>query len=95
MTGGKNIVLEYGNGQNIVFDCRFKTQEGWIAGIEVLPCTGKVSRLSSNGVAKQSKQKDVNELHRELGHPVEDVTRGTGKHIRLTITGTFTPCEDC
>ena len=30
-----------------------------------------------------------------MGHPGEDVTRATGKHIGLKITGTFTPCKDC
>ena len=90
-----NIVLEYEDKQNIVFDCRCKTRDGWIAGIEVLPCSGEVAKLSSDGVVKHSKRKNVNEFHRELGHPGEDVTRATGKHMGLTITGNFTPCEDC
>ena len=54
-----------------------------------------MAKLSSDGVVKHSKQKDVNEFYRELGHPGEDVTRATGKHMGLTITGTFTPYEDC
>ena len=54
-----------------------------------------MAKLSSDGVAKHSKQKDVNELHRELGHPEEDVRRATGKHMGLKIMGTFTPCKDC
>ena len=37
----KNIVLEYKNGQNIIFDRRCETREGWIAGIEVLHAQGK------------------------------------------------------
>ena len=60
-----NIVLEYEDGKNIVFDCRCKTRDGWIAEIEVLPCTGEVAKLSSDGVAKHSKRKDVNEFHQE------------------------------
>ena len=50
-----NIVLEYKGGQNIVFDCRCKTRDGWIAGIQVLPCSGEVAKLSSDGVVKHSK----------------------------------------
>ena len=54
-----------------------------------------MATLSSDGVSKHSKRKDVNELHRELGQPGEDVTRATGKHMDLKITGTFTPCKGC
>ena len=91
--GRKNIVLKYEDGENIVFDWRCKTQCRWIARIEVLLYTGEVTKLSSNGIAKHSKWKDVNKLHRELGHPGEDVTRATGKHMDLKIT--FTSCKDC
>ena len=58
--GRKNIVLEYEDGQNIIFDSRCKTRDGRIAGIEVLSCTGEVAKLSSDGVAKHSKRMDVN-----------------------------------
>ena len=44
---------------------------------------------------KLSKWKDVNKFNQELGHTGEDVTRATGKHMGLTITGTFDPCKDC
>ena len=44
----KNILLEYEDRQNIIFDCRCKTQDGWISGIEVLPCTEEVAKLSSD-----------------------------------------------
>ena len=57
------------------------------------PETG--GKLSSDGSAKLSKWKDVNVLHQELGHPGEDMTRATGKHMGLTLMGTFAPCEDC
>ena len=90
-----NIVLQYDDGQDIAFDRRCKTRDGWIAGAEVLPCKGEVAKLSSDGSVKHSKRKDVNVLHRELGHPGEDMTRATGKHMGFTLTGTFAPCEDC
>ena len=91
----KNIVLKYEDDENIVFNWCCKTQDGWIEGIKVLPCTSDVAKLSRDSVAKHSKWKDVNELHRELGHPGEDTTRAKGKHMNLKVTCNFSPCEDC
>ena len=92
----RNLVLKYEDGGDIVFDRRHKTQDGWIAGIDVAPPNGETANLSKDkGAPKQGKRKDVNELHAELGHPGEDVTRATGAHRGFQVTGAFEPCESC
>ena len=87
----KNIVLKYKDDQDIAFDRRCKTQDRWITGIEVIPCIGEVAKLSRDGMVKHSKWKDINKFHRELGHPGEDVTRATRKHMGYKIMGTVCP----
>ena len=42
---------------------------------------------------KFQKKKDINELHVELGHPSEAITRATGAAMNHKLTGTFKTCE--
>ncbi len=39
--------------------------------------------------------KNVNDLHRELGHPSETSTRATGASMGIKVVGKFEPCEAC
>ena len=92
----RNIVLKYEDGRDICFDRRCKTRDGWIAGVEIVQPEPEVAALSEDSEPpKRATRKDVNQLHAELGHPGEDVTRAIGAHRGLQVTGTFAPCKDC
>ncbi len=39
--------------------------------------------------------KNVNDLHRELGHPSEATTRAMGASMGIKVVGKFEPCEAC
>ena len=41
------------------------------------------------------KKKEINELHRDFGHPNEVVTRNTAKKLKIPLQGIFLPCADC
>eukprot|EP00984_Skeletonema_dohrnii_P022875 scaffold11976_cov67-Skeletonema_dohrnii-CCMP3373.AAC.1 len=88
-----NIMLTYSNGQDIIFDRRLKTKDGWVAGVDV--STNQRDETAKSETVKKAKTKDVNELHCELGHPGEAATRATGKARGLKVTGSFKPCEGC
>ena len=39
--------------------------------------------------------KDFNELHIDLGHPLDIITLAMEKDVGLKLTGTIKICEDC
>ena len=39
--------------------------------------------------------RDINEYHRQLGHPNEQITRTTAKAFGIKLTGKLRKCEDC
>ena len=41
------------------------------------------------------KRKDVNALHTELGHPLEEIILARGKAIGHQLTDTFEHCKAC
>ena len=89
------MVLTYADGDKIVFDRRMTTNDGWIAGVEILPMVAEHANVATAKTEQKLKRKDVNELHAELGHPSEDVTRATGAARGMKVVGTFAPCENC
>ena len=44
-------------------------------------------------MSKQLNKKDINALHTELGHLLEEITQATGKTVCLQLTGMFEPCK--
>ena len=89
-----NIILIYPDKSVVEFDKRLKTQNGWVAGVDVLPFrkSGEMAKVKS---VKRVKTKNVNTLHQELGHPSEATTRAMGKARNLKVMGSFKPCESC
>ena len=85
-----NIVITTPNG-NIILDRQIKTRDGWVAGMDFLRNVIDEKTVSATILIKR----DVNDLHAELGHPLEAITRSTGKHFNIQVTSTFEPCEDC
>ena len=85
-----NIVVSTSIG-NTVLDCRIKTHDGWVAGVDFLQNVINKKALSATDLIKR----DINDLHVELGHPSEAIKRSTAKNFNIQVTGTFKPCEDC
>ena len=85
-----NIVMNTPIG-NIILDHRIKTCESWIAGVDFIRNIANKKAVSATALIKQ----DINNLHVELGHPSEAITRSTAKSFGIQFTGTFRPCDDC
>ena len=43
----------------------------------------------------QVQQKDINVLHAMLGHPLEVISRVTGRSMGFNLTDMLKPCECC
>src|SRR5210317_1868871 len=91
-----DITLTYPNGDRIVLDRHIKTKNGWVPGVDVISNIDEIanmanSRKTSTRNSKksgQSKKIDINEFHRQLGHPSFDSTQATEKAQNITLTGT-------
>ena len=46
-------------------------------------------------VAARRNTRDIMEFHQLLGHPSEDITRGTARTVGLRLTGAWSPCVQC
>ena len=84
-----NMILSYPDESKIVFDRRIKTRDGWLGGVNVVPVFNDFANVTSR------RSVNVNEYHKELGHPNEAITRATAKQFDIKLTGTFKPCENC
>ena len=76
--------------RDIILDCRIKTRDGWIAGVNFLRKTMDKKAVTATAHIKR----DINDLHAELGHPSEAITRSTTKNFGIQVTSTFKLCED-
>ena len=76
---------------NIILDCRIKTHDGWVAGVNFLRDSNNERAVSVTALHK----KNINDLHIELGHPSKTITHITAKALGIQVTGMFEPCEDC
>ena len=65
---------------------------------------GQWSRSCANSRLSKEKEKaliaaqdthDVNEYHRQLGHPNEQITSATAKVFGIKLSGKFQKCKDC
>ena len=84
-----SIVITTLNG-NFILDRRFKTHDGWVAGVDFMQASYDEKAVSATAIPK----KNINDLHVKLGHPLEAVTQSTAKTFGIQFTGTFMPCED-
>ena len=79
----KNIVLDIAKG-NIVPDYRIKTSDNLVAEVNFI---WKRNSQKAHVPKKTffTKSENINELHIELGHLLEDITRAMGKAILLQL----------
>ena len=75
---------------NIILDRWNKTRDGWVAGVDFIRNAVNEKAVTATALIKQ----DINDLHVELGHPSEAITRSTAKSFGIQVTDTFRPCED-
>ena len=85
-----NIIVSTPSG-DIILDCQIKTHDDWVAGVNFLWDSINKRAISATALIKQN----INNLHVDVGHPSEAIMRSTTKSLRIQITGTFNPCEDC
>ena len=85
-----NIIISTPNG-NIVLDCGIKTHDGWVTEVNFIQNLINKRVVSATALIKQN----INNLHVELGHPSEAITRFTTKSLGIQVTDTLKPCEDC
>ena len=85
-----DIVINTPNSE-IVLDCWIMTCNGSVTRVDFLQASNDKRAVSATAPLK----KNVNDLHVELGHPSEVITRSTAKGLGIQVTGTFKPCEDC
>ncbi len=101
-----NIEMTSKDGTKVTFDCRIKTHNGWVAGVEIVPIKqeigASISEKMHNSKTTVSPStdkhvciKNVNDLHRELGHPSQASTRATGASMGIKVVGKFEPCQAC
>ena len=93
--GNKNIVVNYKDGRDIIFDWRLNTKDEWVAGINILSHPTELAKVLTRKSQKKILMRNVNKFHVELGHPSEAVTRATGAQWDIKITDTFALYEAC
>ena len=69
-----------------MFDRRIKTRDGWINGVDIVPIPSEHAKEERALVAANA-TRDVNECHRQLGHPNNQVTRATAKAFGIKLMG--------
>ena len=74
----KNIMINTLT-DDIVMDCRIKTCNGWVAGVNFLQVSNNKRAVSAIALSK----KNINNLHVELGHPSEAITRSTAEAFSI------------
>ena len=93
-TTNNNIQLVYPDRDTVMFDRRIKTRDDWVSEVDIMPIPGKQAKKEKAFVVAKVTH-DINEYHRQLGHPNEQITRSTAKAFGVKLTGKFQKCEDC
>ena len=73
-----HIVVSSTNGK-IILDCQVKTHNGWVARVEFLQETS--DKRAQSATAPQNK--NINNLHIELGHHSKSITHATAKALGI------------
>ena len=70
---------------NIILDCRIKTHDGWVAGVDFFCKAYDEWAVSATTLPKRT----VNNLHVDLDHPSETITQATTKALSIQVTSTI------
>ena len=84
LSEGNTITSDHWNRQYSL-DCQIKSHGGWVARVKFLHETRHEMAQSTTA----HKQKNINDLHVELGHPSEVITCIITKSIGIQVTGMF------
>ena len=79
------------NDTRITFDKVFKTGNGFVMGIVLIP--KRIHEFSN--LCMTSRKMPIEYVHACMTHPGENTTRLTAKYYGMKIQGTLLPCEDC
>jgi len=99
--GNKGVKLTLSKaGHTIEFDRVFKTENGFLCGVELLPRSEQAhptvdTTATTVQQGKSVKHWNINRLHKVLNHASEEVLRLTAKDYNWTIQGVFEKCSDC
>jgi hypothetical protein len=86
---GGNIALKLGNNCNIVFDNPLMNGTGKLLGVEIIP-------LGETNTESVTVAQAYDHVHEVLGHPGEQVTRATAKHLGIDLKrGHTDTCVNC
>ena len=87
-----NIILNYPDGSKITLDWRFKTRDGWVGGMDVVPIINDVANLSQDEtndkpIKSSAKEKaiNINKYNCALEHSSEATRRATAKVFDVRI----------
>jgi hypothetical protein len=98
--GNKGVKLTLSKaGHSIEFDRVFKTENGYLCGVELLPRSEQAhptvdTAATTEHNGKSVKHWNINRLHKVLNHASEEVLRLTAKDYNWTIQGVFEKCPD-
>ena len=68
-----NLQVTYPDVSKIVCDRQLKTKDGWVSGFRMVP----IIEQSNIALLAINKTVDINEYHKQLGHPNIAVTQST------------------
>src|SRR6056300_1507911 len=90
--GNKERVITLLKGNEIIgFDQIYKTQSGFIMGVDFEP----LFLVTSSMMLDEGKTIDINLFHKYIGHAGEKVTRNTASSMGINLSGKFQKCENC
>jgi len=55
----------------------------------------KPQKIENEEKGNLSSKIDINNLHKNLGHPAEEMVKLTGNYMKLSIGGKMDNCENC
>ena len=79
------------NQTRLIFDRIFKTGQGFVAGVNLVPKPVRENAM----LGLQSKRISMNAAHSCMSHVGEEATRNTAKYYGLTVAGKLDPCTPC
>ena len=85
-----NFVINTLSG-DIILTCWIKTHDSWVTRVDFLQASINETAVSAAALPKRN----INDLHIELAHTSETITRSTIKGLGIQVTSTFKLCEDC
>ena len=87
----QNIIVVNTPISDIILDHQIKTNNSWVTKVNFL-CEANNERAVSATVLYK---RNVYNLHIELGHLSETITKDITKALGIQVTGAFKSCKDC